>query len=67
MYLGHHFAGLIHEQIDGMTGMVPQQVVGPAARAAIGADILAPEEICLHIHLLNIQVTGDNPVVNILV
>ena len=65
--LGHHFAGLVHEQVDGVAGMVPQKMVGPASWTAIRADVLAPEEIGLNVHLLDRQLSGGDQIVNILV
>ena len=56
--VGNGFAGLILEQVDGVRGMVPQQMIGPAARIAGGVDVLAPEEIGLHVHLLDFQLAG---------
>jgi hypothetical protein len=35
--------------------VVPQQVVGPRARFALGVDVLAAEEVGLHIHLLDVE------------
>ena len=49
------FAGLILEQVDGVGGVVPEQVIGPAPRLARRVHVLAPEEIGLHVHLLDIQ------------
>ena len=55
--------GLVGEQIDGMGGVVPQQVVGPRARLAERVDVLAAEEIGLHVHLLDVELAGlDLPV-----
>ncbi len=48
-------AGLVLEQIDGVAGMVPQQMVGPAARLAQRIHVLAAEEIGLHVHLLDVE------------
>jgi len=35
--------------------MVPEQMIGPAPRLARRVHVLAPEEIGLHIHLLDFQ------------
>ena len=51
-------AGLIGEQIDRMRGVVPQQMVGPAARLALGVHVRAAEEIGLHVHLLDVEFAG---------
>ena len=56
-------AGLVCEQIDRVRRVVPQQVVGPGARLADRIDVLAAEEIGLHIHLLDVQLAGDDLVV----
>ena len=48
-------ARLIGEQIDRVRGVVPQQVVGPAARLALGVHVLAAEEIGLDVHLLDVE------------
>jgi hypothetical protein len=48
-------SGLILEEIDGMRGVMPQEMVGPAARVARSIDVLAPEEIGLNVHLLDGQ------------
>ena len=57
----HHFAaGLVLEQINGMRGVVPQQMVGPRTRFTLGVGVGAAEEIGLNVHLLDIQFTrGD--------
>ena len=52
------FATLVGEEVNRMGSVVPQQVIGPAAGLSLGIDILATEEIGLHIHLLDIQFTG---------
>ena len=46
-------AGLILEQIHGVAGVVPKQMIGPTARLAGRVHVGAPEEIGLHIHLLD--------------
>ena len=65
--LRDHFAGLVHEQVDGMAGMVPQEMIGPASWAAVRADVLAAEEIGLNVHLLDRKLSGSDQIVNILV
>ena len=60
-------AGLILEQVDGVGGMVPEQMVGPAPRIARCVDILAPEEIGLHVHLLDLQLALLDLLVDVLV
>ena len=56
--IGNGLAGLILEQVDGVGGVVPEQMVGPASRIARRVDVLAPEEIGLHVHLLNLQLAS---------
>ena len=46
-------ARLIREEIDGVAGVVPQQMIGPAAGLALRIHIVAAEEIGLHVHLLD--------------
>ena len=50
-----HLARLVVEQIDGVARVVPQQMIGPAARLAFEIDVLAAEEIRLHDELLELQ------------
>src|SRR5262245_8860552 len=52
---GWRLAGLVVEQIDRMTRVVPQQVIGPAARLALEVDVLAPEEERLHDEMLELE------------
>ena len=47
--------------------MVPQQMIGPRPRLACRIHILATEEICLHVHLLDRELTRLNPAVDPLV
>ena len=67
MDLGSFLAGLVLEQVHGVTGVVPEQVVGPASRLAFGVDVPAPEEIGLHVHLLDGELAGLDSLVNPLV
>src|SRR3546814_4599752 len=60
-------AGLPGEKVDRMRGMVPQQVIGPAARLSLGVHVMAAKEIGLHVHLLDRQITRHDPAVNPLV
>ena len=60
-------AGLVVEEVDRVGGVVPQQMVGPAARLAGGVDVLAAEEIGLHVHLLDLQLALLDPLVDPLV
>ena len=59
--------GLILEEIDRVAGVVPQEMVGPAARLARRVHVGAAEEIGLDIHLLNLDLAGLDLLVNILV
>ena len=66
--VGRHDAPcLIGEEIDRMRGVVPQQMVRPRTRLALGVDVAAAEEIGLHIHLLDVEFASGNAVVHILV
>ena len=65
--VGDVLAGLILEQVDGVGGVVPQQMIGPAPRVAGGVDVLPPEEIGLHVHLLDLQLAGLDLLVDVLV
>ena len=65
--VGNGLAGLVLEQVDGVGGVVPEQVIGPAARIAGGVDVLPSEEIGLHVHLLDLQFAGLDLLVHVLV
>ena len=60
-------ADLIGEEIDGVRGVVPEQMVGPRARLAERVHVGAPEEIGLHVHLLDMEFVGENSLVDELV
>ena len=47
-----------------MGGVVPEQMVGPTARLAERVRVGAPEEVRLHVHLLDGVVTGPDPLVH---
>jgi hypothetical protein len=54
---------LVAEQVHGVAGVVPQQVIGPAARLAQRIHVRAAEEVRLHVHLQHLQFAGlDLPV-----
>ncbi len=56
-------AGLVLEQVDRVRGVVPEQVVGPRARLAEGVHVGTPEEVRLHVHLLDRELARrDAPV-----
>jgi len=62
--------GLPHwygEQVHRVRGVVPQQVVGPAARLAQRVDVGAAEEVGLHIHLLDVELARRDLLVHLLV
>ncbi len=59
--------GLVLEQVDGVGRMVPEQMVGPAARIAGGVDVLPAEEIGLHVHLLDGELALHDALVHPLV
>src|SRR5205085_11424051 len=65
--IGDRLTGLILEQVDRVRGMMPKEMVGPAARIAGGVDVAAPEEISLHVHLLDLQFALDDALVHPLV
>ena len=60
-------AGLVLEQVDGVRGVVPEQVVGPAAGLAERVHVRAAEEVGLHVHLLDGQLARADPAVDPLV
>ncbi len=62
----HLLARLIHEQIDRMAGMMPQQMVRPGARLARRVHVRAAKEIRLHVHLKHLQFPGLDLLVNVL-
>ena len=56
-------ARLPREQVDGVRGVMPEQVVGPRARLAQRIHVRATEEVGLHVHLLDAELAGpDLPV-----
>ena len=60
-------AGLVLEQVDRVRGVVPEQVVGPAARLPGRVHVGAAEEVGLHVHLLDGQLARDDAVAHPLV
>ena len=60
-------AALVSEQIHRVRGVVPEQVVGPAAGLAQRVHVGAAEKIGLYIHLLDVELTGLDLVVHPLV
>jgi hypothetical protein len=56
-------AGLIAEQIDGVCCVMPQQVISPRARLPQRIHVRAPEEVGLHVHLLDLQLAGGEALV----
>ena len=60
-------AGLMMQQVDGVTRVVPQQVIGPAPRLALEIDVLAAEEERLHDEMLEPELAGLDPLVHPLV
>src|SRR5262245_152257 len=51
--IGNRPPCLVLEQVDGMGSVMPEQVIGPAARIARCIDVPAAEEIGLCVHLLD--------------
>ena len=60
-------ARLVREQVDRVAGMVPEQVIGPAARLAERIHVGAAEEIGLHVHLQHLELAGLDLLVDPLV
>ena len=60
-------AALVGEQIDRVRGVVPQQVVGPAAGLAQRIHVGAAEKVGLYIHLLDVELACLDLVVHPLV
>src|SRR6185437_16319069 len=58
---------LIGEQVDCVAGMVPQQMIGPAARFAERVHVGPAEEVGLHVHLQTLQLAGFDALVDPLV
>ena len=65
--LRDRLAGLVREQVHRVAGVVPEQVVGPAARLAERVHVGAAEEVGLHVHLQHLQLAGDDLLVHPLV
>ena len=63
----HVFARLVLEDVDGVRGVVPQQVVRPASGFAQRIHVRAAEEVRLHVHLQDEQLAGEDPFVDPLV
>jgi hypothetical protein len=62
MDIARRLARLVLEQIDGVAGVMPEQMIGPASRLAFEIDVLAPEEESLHNQVLQLQLAGDDAV-----
>jgi len=54
---GSGFSRLVVEQIDGMTRMMPKQMVRPASRFAFRIHVCSPKEERLHYQMLQFQLT----------
>ena len=65
--LGAGFASLVLEQVNGVTSVVPQQVVGPGTGLTLGVGVGTTEEVGLNVHLLDVQFASLDLVVNPLV
>ena len=57
-------AGLVGKQINRVRSMVPQQVIGPTAGLTECVHVGSAEEVSLHIHLLNVELTRLDFVMN---
>ena len=67
--VGNHrsLTGLVLEQVHRVTGMVPQQMIGPRSRLPRRVHVLSAKEVGLHVHLLDGELTRLDPLVNPLV
>ena len=65
--LGRDLACLVLEQVNRVACVVPEQVIGPAARLALGVHVGAAKKICLHVHLLDLQFARVDPAADPLV
>src|ERR1700737_1764127 len=61
------FTRLMLKEIDRVTSVVPQQMVSPRSRLTCRVHVAATEEVRLHVHLLDGQLTGFDAVVDPLV
>ena len=59
--------GLVGEEVHRVAGVMPQQVVRPAARLAERVHVGAAEEVGLHVHLQHLQLAGLDALVHPLV
>ena len=64
---GRDLAGLVLEKVHGVAGMVPEEVVRPAAGLAESVHVGSAEEVGLYIQLLQLQLPGLKPAVQQLV
>src|SRR5438876_7879545 len=62
--IGRGFSGLVMEEIDRVTGMMPKQVIRPASRLSCGIHIRATEEEGLNDEMLELEFTRFDPFVN---
>ena len=60
-------AALVGEQIHCVCGVVPEQVIGPAAGLAECIHIGSAKKISLHIELLEIESAGADLLIDVLV
>src|SRR5215475_16199555 len=60
-------AALVLEQVDGVGGVMPKEMIGPAARIAGRVDVLSSEEIGLHVHLLDLELALLDLLMDVLV
>src|SRR3954447_2533885 len=65
--VGHRLAALILKQVYRVGRVVPEEVIGPAARLAGCIDVGTAEEVRLHVHLQDLQTALLYPFVNPLV
>src|SRR5262252_1502119 len=65
--VGDGLAALVLKEIDRVGGVVPQEMVGPAARIARRVDVPAAKEVGLHVHLLDLELALLDLLVDVLV
>src|SRR6476620_1319777 len=63
----HRLATLVLKQVYGMGRVVPQEMIGPAARLTGCIHVGATKEVGLYVHLQDLKLTFLNPFVNPLV
>ncbi len=57
-------AALVGEEVDGVRGVMPEEVVGPTPRLAERVQVGAAKEVRLHVHLEDPKFAGANALVD---